>query len=119
MTYAEFTKAATQVMAGSKDYPTVHACIRQAFAATPPTKYTRLRIVQDAWVIYQRDVLTQNAVQAESTPDTDIEQLFDKLYELADGCAQMGWDPNPITQAMRLISEAYAPDVQAIVSLNQ
>lgn len=78
MTYAEFTKAATETMAGSKDYPTVHACIRQAFAATPPTKYTRLRIIEDAWTLYQRDILTQIA-QTEPAPNTNIEQLFDKL----------------------------------------
>lgn len=118
MTKQEFTKAASQVMAGSKDYPTVHACIRQAFAATPPTKYTRLRIIEDAWTLYQRDILTQIA-QTEPTPDADIEQLFDKLWQLADGCGEMGWDPNPIIEAMRLISEAYAPDVQAIVTADQ
>ena len=105
-------------MAGSKDYPTVYACIRQAFAATPPTKYTRLRIMEDAWTLYQRDVLTQT-VQAELASNTDIEQLFDKLWQLADGCGEMGWDPNPIIEAMRLISEAYAPDVQAIVTADK
>lgn len=119
MTKQEFQKAAAQVMAGSKDYPTVHTCIRQAFAATPPTKYTRLRIIEDAWSIYQRDILTHTAPQTEPTPDTNIEQLFDKLWHIADGCGQMGWDPSPIIDAMRLISEAYAPDVQAIVVADQ
>jgi hypothetical protein len=118
MTKQEFTKAVSEVMAGSKDYPTVHACIRQAFAATPPTKYTRLRIVEDAWTLYQRDILTQIA-QAEPTPNTNIGQLFDELWQLADACGQMGWNPSPIIEVMRLISEAYAPDVQAIVMQDQ
>lgn len=58
MTESQFRQAAALTMRGSKDWPTILYCLRLAFAAMPPTKYTREQVIANAWTIYQKEILT-------------------------------------------------------------
>lgn len=61
MTESQFRQAALLTMQGSKDWPTVLHYLQRAFEVMPQTKYTQKQIEQaiaNAWVIYQKEVLT-------------------------------------------------------------